>query len=338
MKRFLIIVVVLGGILLGLFAGWQYMLSPIDPNAGTEEFEVESGWSGNRIAAALESAGFVRSKEVVQLYFRLEQQDRGLGEGLYDLSKAQSVPEIIATLQQPGRPRVVTLTFPEGWRQTAVADRLVASGNWPKEQLEAALAAPETWVPDWFEVPETGLEGYLFPDTYHIPEKYDAEAALRMFLTRFQAEITPELEAATAAAGLTLHEWVVLASIVQAEAATDEEMPVITGVFLNRLALGMPLQSDPTAVYESGKPLNALTAADLRVPNPWNTYTEPGLPRGPINNPGSAALHAIEHAVHHDENGNEYLYFLHGTDNGVPVFRPNTSLAAHNADIDRYLR
>ena len=338
MKRFLIGVVVLGGLLLGLFAGWQYVLSPIDPAAGMQEFEVEAGWSGNRIAEALADAGLVRSKEIVQLYFRLEQQDRGLGEGLYDLSAAQSVPEIIATLQQPGRPRVVTLTFPEGWRERAVVDRLSASGHWPREALETALATPGTWAPEWFPNPETGLEGYLFPDTYHIPEKYGAEEALALFLARFATELTPELEAATAQAGLSMHEWVILASVVQAEAANDSEMPIIAGVFLNRLALGMPLQSDPTAIYESGKPLPELTAADLRVPNPWNTYTEPGLPRGPINNPGGAALHAIEHAVYHDEHGNEYLYFLHGTDNGEPVFRPNTSLAAHNRDIDRYLR
>lgn len=338
MKRFLIIVVVLGGILLGLFAGWQYVLSPIDPTAPMQEFEVESGWSGNRIAAALADAGLVRSKEIVQLYFRLEELDRGLGEGLYDLSRAQSVPEIIAALQQPGRPRVVTLTFPEGWRASAVLERLRASGHWPSEALEAALETPETWTPAWFDPPETGLEGYLFPDTYHIPEKYRAEEALALFLNRFAAEMTPDLEAAVAEAGLSMHEWVILASMVQAEAANDAEMPIIAGVFLNRLALGMPLQSDPTAVYESGKPLNALTAADLRVPNPWNTYTEPGLPRGPINNPGSTALNAIVHAIREDEHGNEYLYFLHGTDNGEPVFKPNTSLAAHNRDIERYLR
>lgn len=338
MKRFFTIVIIIGGLLLGAFAGWQFVLSPVNPEAPIAEFEIEAGWSGQRIATALADEGFVRSPEIVQLYLKLEAQDRSLGEGLYDISAAQSVPEIIETLMQPGRPREVALTFPEGWRADQILTRMSASTHWDLAALTEAAEEPASWAPAWLPETVTGLEGYLFPDTYHIPEKYGVEEALEMLLNRFHDELTEELLAAIEAEGLTLHEWVILASIVQAEAASDAEMPVITGVFLNRLTHDMPLQSDPTAVYESRKPLNELTAADLRIASPWNTYTEPRLPLGPINNPGSAALHAIQYPVKHDEHGNEYLYFLHGTDDGVPVFRPNTSLAAHTRDIDRFLR
>lgn len=338
MKRFVTILIVLGGLLLGAFGGWQFVLSPVDPSAGFTEFEIESGWSGQRIATALAEHGFVRSPEIVQLYLKIEAQDRSLGEGLYDISASQSVPEIIETLMKPGRPREVALTFPEGWRADQILTRMSTTNLWSVEELTEAANSPASWAPDWLPETVTGVEGYLFPDTYHIPEKYTAEQALELLVARFHDELTEDVLEAIAAEGLTLHEWVVLASVVQAEAASDAEMPVITGVFLNRLALGMPLQSDPTAVYESRKPLNELTAADLRIPSPWNTYTEPRLPLGPINNPGSAALKAILYPVKHDENGNEYLYFLHGTDDGVPVFRPNTSLSAHNQDIDRFLR
>lgn len=338
MRWFVVVLVLLGGLLLGAFMGWQHMISPVNPEAVEQEFEIEPGWTGIRVAQALADEGFVRSQAVVQLYFRLEQLDQGFGEGLYDISASQSLPEIMTLLQQPGRPREVTLTFPEGWRITEILDRLAASTHWTAEELEAARDTSANWVPEWFPVTLTGVEGYLFPDTYRIPQNYTAPETLSVFINRFEQELTPELHTAINREGLTLHEWVVLASIVQAEAANDDEMPIITGVFLNRMDLGMPLQSDPTAVYESGKPLAELTAADLRIPSPWNTYTEPGLPRGPISNPGSAALNAILDPVREDSAGREYLYFLHGFDDGEPVFRPNTSLAAHNRDIDRFLR
>jgi UPF0755 protein len=100
----------------------------------------------------------------------------------------------------------------------------------------------------------------------------------------------------------------------------------------------MWLQSDPTAAYGLGKPLPSLTAADLRVDTPWNTYTRPGLPVGPINSPGSAALASVFAPVRQNGDGEDYLYFLHGSDGGVPVFRPNPTLEQHEADIERYLR
>jgi UPF0755 protein len=117
-------------------------------------------------------------------------------------------------------------------------------------------------------------------------------------------------------------------------------MPLIAGVFLNRLELGMALQSDPTVAYGLGKRLPELSASagDLRRDHEWNTYTRPGLPSGPISNPGRAALHSLFAPVRTDDQGREYLYFLHGTSEGEPIFRLNTGLEGHNRDVFRYLR
>ena len=153
-------------------------------------------------------------------------------------------------------------------------------------------------------------------------------------------EFPHELVSRLGELGLTVHQWVTLASMVQAEAANRGEMPVIAGVFLNRLELGMPLQSDPTVAYGLGKPMPALdaVAGDLRVDTPWNTYTRPGLPFGPIGNPGAEALDAVLEPQRYAEDGALYLFFLHGVSDGQTVFRPNTNLPAHNRDVETFLR
>jgi UPF0755 protein len=127
---------------------------------------------------------------------------------------------------------------------------------------------------------------------------------------------------------------------VQAEAANTSEMPIITGVFLNRLDDGMLLQSDPTVAYGLGKDLPELdvNAGDFQQENVWNTYTRPGLPETPINNPGREALQAVFEPVRENEEGEKYFYFLHGTDEGQPIFRPNLTLEDHERDVELYLR
>lgn len=187
---------------------------------------------------------------------------------------------------------------------------------------------------------EAGLEGYLFPDTYQWHARADSDDVIATMVSRFERELDIETRRRLGRAGLSVHAWVTLASLVQAEAAGPDEMEIIAGVFRNRLDRGMLLQSDPTVAYGLGKPLPELSAVegDLRVDHAWNTYTRPGLPAGPIGNPGSHALEAVLNPERSAPEGEPWLYFLHGTDGDEPVFRPNTSLAEHEADIDRYLR
>ena len=137
---------------------------------------------------------------------------------------------------------------------------------------------------------------------------------------------------------LSLHEWVILASIVQAEAGNDEEMPIIAGVFFNRLEQGMRLQSDPTVAYGLNKAMTELdaSAGDFTeiADHPWNTYTRTGLPKGPISNPGSAALQAVLNPKRQNEAGKDYFYFLHSRDGD---FYPNINHADHQRDARLYL-
>ena len=314
--------------------GWiQRQLEPVSETSATTPFEVEAGWGAAQVAGALEEAGLVQNARVFSFYLQLRGLDRSVGEGMYTLSPALGAAEVAERLAAGGQPRVSLVLIPEGFRAARVVRRLRNDANL---DIGPLVRRPGALRPAF--VPEgAGLEGYLFPARYEIPDgSTPAEAVARM-LARFERELTPAVRRNLRRLDLNVHEWVTLASIVQAEAGSHAEMPVIAGVFLNRLDRGVRLQSDPTVAYGLNKPLPELdaVAGDLRRDTPWNTYTRAGLPPTPIGNPGRDALSVIFRAERTDVAGRPYLYFLHGLDGS---FRPNLTLEAHNSDVETYLR
>ena len=327
-------------VLLLLIAGVLAVLYELTPPSATPRqvtFEVKPGWGGKDVAAALAVDGLVRNARIFELYLRARRLDRSIGEGLYDLSPSMSAPQVAAALEKGGRPRTVQVVIPEGLRARRIAERLAAAGLGAEDTYLALIDRPGDLRPGFVPAGD-GLEGYLFPASYDIPVKSTPKQALQLMLQRFGEELTPGINDRLRARGMSVRGWVTLASMVQAEAAGPGEMPVIAGVFLNRLDLGMALQSDPTVAYGLHKALPDLKAEDLHKDTPWNTYTRAGLPAGPIDSPGDAALQAVLEPVRTDARGQRYLYFLHAEENGKTVFRPNTSLRAHNQDVRRYLQ
>lgn len=341
------VVRVLGGLAIGaLLAGaagaiwlWTQLEPPNPGSAAAQVFEVQPGWGAARVAAELEAQDLIRDARAFSIWLRLNDLDRGVGEGLYDLSPAMAATEVAERLAAGGRPRTATVLIPEGWRARDVVARLDALGVADADAAQGMVDDPGGLAPPWLP-PDASLEGYLFPDTYELRLDAGAEAALATPVRAFEQRVVPAYAERVEEAGLSLHAWTILASMVQAEAAGPEEMPIIAGVFLNRLDLGMPLQSDPTVAYGLDKRLPELSAVDgdLQVDHPWNTYTRPALPRGPIGNPGLDALEAVLTPDRIRADGRSWLYFLHGVDDGAPVFRPNVDLAAHERDVDRFLR
>lgn len=335
-----------GGVLLGLILGslslYFYVRAQLGPASETStptEFEVLPGWGGKRVAAELENAELINDALTFSYFLRYEGLDRSIGEGLYDLDPAMDAATIAQTLAEGGRPRTTFVVLPEGFRLVDIAAELAEAGFGDEAELLELMRAPGPLRPDY--VPEgTGLEGYLFPAGYAIPLGTEPEGILEQMLTRFDKELTEDTLNALQEHGLSVHDWVTLASIIQAEAADASEMPIIAGVFLNRLDRGMLLQSDPTVAYGLGKDLPELdaVAGDMQSDTPWNTYLYGALPPSPINSPGSEALQAVFNPARHNADGQDYLYFLHGIDEGQLVFRPNLSLEAHNRDVRRYLR
>src|SRR6266436_7185414 len=201
------------------------------------------------------------------------------------------------------------------------SERLAASGAVVRRASDRAFLATLT-------IEGPSLEGYLFPDTYQFVRGMTTEEILTRMVQRFRAKLDPDVAARAQARGLSVHQLLTLASIIEREAVARDELRTISGVFWNRLKLNMPLQADPTVQYATGKERRALTRADLRIDHPYNTYRNPGLPPGPIASPGLAAIEAaLEPAPV------KYLYFV-AMDDTHHHF--SATIAEHNAAVARY--
>ncbi len=315
-------------VLVGLaLLGWNALTGPTGVRAIVT---IPKGASARRVAQILEEKGLVRSKTAFLLLVRASGATARLKSGTFRL-EGRGTPAVIRQLET-ARPVTVRLTFPEGWRARDYARRLSARGFDGEAFLKLAMHPPKDLKPPYDEGPT--LEGYLFPDTYVFPVDATAKELIRVMLERFDREITPERTRVLSVLGLSVHAWVTLASLVQAEAGTKEEMPWIAGVFLNRLEIGMPLQSDPTVAYALDKDLPELDRyrGDFAADSPYNTYKHAGLPPGPINNPGAAALDAVLHARRLSPAGKPYLYFFHAKGQ----LYLNETFKGHLRDLNRY--
>jgi len=319
-KRIVALVVLLGIITTAAaWSWWHYAQKPISETAKESVFVVEPGMTAEDVAAELEQQGIIRSALAFNILARLEKVDASLKAGNYILSPSMSVKEIIALLLEGPKPEHIVVTIPEGYYTSQIIDLLVAKGLGTKEEYEQVLATAEFEYEFLESIPETvdpakRLDGFLFPDTYFFSPDSTPYDVIDRLLDRFEDEVTEEVKATLAKRNLTLYEWVTLGSIVEKEAAKDEDRPIIAGVFYNRLAKGMPLQSCATIQYILGKPKAVLYDQDLEIESPYNTYKYAGLPPGPISNPGHASLVAALYPAQ-----TKYLYFLAKSD-GYHVF------------------
>ncbi|WP_198665538.1 endolytic transglycosylase MltG [Thermus sediminis] len=307
-----------------------YALWLLGPTGKEATVRIPRGTTGAEAARILEEAGLLRSGYLFSAYLRFSGRAKRLIPGVYRL-QGEGAFRLARALTGGERPLTVTLTFPEGMRAVDYAERLARAGL-DGEGFLRLVESPGALKPPYVE--GRGLEGYLFPATYPFDLLATPEEVLRAMLRRFEAELTPPVRRLLEERGLSVHAWVTLASIVQVEAGSEGEMPKIAGVFLNRLERGMPLQADPTVAYALGKALPELSrpAGDFAVDSPYNTYRYPGLPPGPIANPGRAALVAVLNPVRADGRGRPYLYFFHARGR---LFL-NVDYEGHLRDLARY--
>ena len=295
---------------------------PGPPVAAPVAVTVDEGERFADVAADLARQGVLRHPLPLVLWARLTRQDRGVHWGEYLITRSLSPLELLARITGPPDPLHVVVV-PEGRTVHEVVALLAAAGFGSEESFLCVLQDPRFLAEE--DLPPAGAEGYLFPDTYAFPLATPQERILRTMVQRFRDVFTPELMLRAADLGFTVHQAVTLASLVESETPRAEERRLVAAVFLNRLHRGMPLQSDPTVLYGREGRDRTLTRADLHRPTPFNTYTIPGLPPGPIANPGRASLEA---AV--DPAPVDYLYFVARGD-GTHTF--SSTLAAHNAAV-----
>ncbi len=281
-------------------------LRPVTPGEGRAVLvEITPGATTAGIARELQQRGLIRDSFVFGLYARYLKLDSRLRSGIYEFSPSMSSGQILGRLAR-GEVAMNTFTIPEGFTVGQVADHLAQKGLGDRERFLKAARSPSLapkYLPPGAPVREP-LEGYLFPDTYQIPKGLPEEAIIRLMRERWEEVMTPALRARAAELKLSIHELIILASIIEKE-ATSRDRDKVSSVFHNRLRIGMKLDSCATINYVMDSPRPVLTLADLDTPSPYNTYRNRGLPPGPIANPGEAAIRAALYPVR-----TEFLYFV----------------------------
>jgi UPF0755 protein len=220
------------------------------------------------------------------------------------------------------------VTVPPGANLYDVAELLEKKKLATEEAFLATAASPA--VLRRLEIPGESAEGYLFPDSYIFVKPVTPEEILEFMVRQFHRKIPPDMEKRAREAGLSLHQVVTIASIIEKETGVEEEKPLVSAVIRRRLALDMPLQMDPTVIYGVKRFDGTVTGKDLRTAGPYNTYLNRGLPPGPIANPGLASLAA---ALNPSEA--EYLFFV-SRNNGSHKF--SRTLPEHNRAVERFRR
>ncbi len=284
-------------------------------------FPIEQGDSLPQIMTGLTQLGLVRHPYAFRAYLIYTGIDRQIKPGDYLFSTRMSELEIADGLGNPALLKTI-ISVLAGWRVEEIAATL--------PDLGLAISSDEFIT----TVKTNKREGFLFPGSYTVDRDIPAETLMDLFYQGFISNISPELEQNIDNQGRTIQEAVILASIIEREAILDEEMPLIASVFNNRLKIDMYLAADPTVQYSLGFIedqntwwKNPLFLDDLEITSPYNTYENPGLPPGPISNPGIAALQAVASPA-----DTPYLYFRAACDgSGKHLFAESFEEHLNNA-------
>jgi UPF0755 protein len=331
-KRF-VLVLILIIVAAGLLAAWgrQRLVTPYRGFAGEEVFvELPPGASVGAIANRLVVAGVIPDAWTFRLQARVSGADRRLRAGEYRFADDASPREVMDRLIA-GDVFTRPITIPEGLTIAEMGALVAKAGV--GTAADFVRAGADTALISAFDPDARSLEGYLFPSTYALPRSVGGAALVRLMVAGFDRAFDETLRAEAAARGLTPRDVVTLASLIEKETARADERAIVSGVYHNRLRIGMPLQCDPTVIYAlmlAGKWNGNLRRVDLQMASPYNTYTVRGLPPGPIASPGRASLEAAVRPA-----DVPYFYFVSRND-GSHVFA--TTLAEHNRNVAQWQR
>ena len=324
----------------GLFAGvFLYRAKTMRSGyTGERVFSIGAGEDIRSIARRLDEAGLVAS----EWYFLWSAWTGGLGgrvrAGDFVIPGKRTAPEVVALLRaSEGKPKEVSITFPEGWTADKMAARLSAN-NFDGERFLALVRDP---FPEWrekFPILETlpkgsSLEGFLFPDTYSFALDASSEMILERLLRNFDEKFDMSLRTETARQGKSVFEVVTMASILEREIGTanqsketiERDRKIVSDIFWRRFKDGYPLESCATVQFVLGTNKTQLSIEETRTDSPYNTYVNKGLPPGPISNPGGVSLRAALFPE-----ANTFYFFLNNPETGKTFFA--TTFEEHKAN------
>jgi len=320
------------GVLLAIGAGFFLWRAVREPYKGYPKpktrVEVRRGDNTGVILRRLQKEGVLRDEWIPLVYMKALRGRDSLKAGVYEFDRPLSAVDVIDKLVR-GDVVLASITVREGLDRFAIGKLFSAEGfgteeEWKNITREADLIrdiAPEA----------DSLEGYLFPDTYMFDPGTPAKTIVEAMVANFRKHWGEEMAFITT--GLSPHETVTLASIVETEAQLPQERPIVASVYVNRVRRRMLLGADPTVIYAmklAGRWNGNIRRADLQMDSPYNTYRKPGLPPGPIANPGLASLRAAA-----APSTTPYLYFVARND-GSHVF--STNINEHNRNVEQWQR
>lgn len=303
MKYFITLIVAV--ILIGGFLIYQGIYYPIEPGSDeTVIFLVKKGEGAKEISINLKEQGLIRYSSFFRVYALIEDKAEELKAGEYELSLSMNVVEIVNKLASGDRIKKM-ITIIEGWTIEDIASYLEV------EELDS------------------DLEGYLFPDTYEISPEDGIEEIIEKMLDNFNKKMSLELIEEIASQEKTIHEIVIMASLIEKEVRTFEDKKIVSGILWKRIEVGMPLQVDATITYITNRKSTEILQKELEIDSPYNTYKYKGLPFGPICNPGMESILA---AVYPESS--EYWFYL-STPEGETIF--SKTLKEHSEAREKYL-
>lgn len=321
----------------GALVWYRLSLRPVNPSDDARRpVTIDQGLPVRGIAERLEEEGIIRSARAFTLYVRLRGFPSQLQAGDFLLHPSMTVEQVVDALRR-GFSDEVTVTIPEGFTVKDIDALLAKKGLIAEGEFTAC--AQRCDLSGFSFLPQGGanaarggrVEGYLFPDTYFVvAEGFTAETFLIRLLGTFRSRVVAGLADDLHASPRSLHQIVTMASLIEEEAKTNEERPVIAGILWKRLDAKQGLGVDATIRYILEKPSAAITVKDLLIDSPYNLRKYRGLPPGPIANPGLASITAALHPI-----DSKYWYYLHGKDGIVRYSETNDE---HNQNKQLYLQ
>lgn len=313
--------------LFGVVQEVTFLYIPPDRERVQRVLEIPEGTTLRETARLLFQNGLITRVESFVVVGKLLAIERRIIPGEYAFH-TQMLPLEIIGLIKSGRVIQYEITIPEGYALAQIGRVVEEKGLARADEFVRRATDPVFIQSLGYEA--DSLEGYLYPESYYFSKRVGSEGILRAMVKRFEAVYTPEMAKRAEEVGMTRLEVVTLASIIEKETSADEERPVVSAVFHNRIKKKIPLQSDPTVIYALPHFNGNLTRKHLKTRSPYNTYRVKGLPPGPIANPGEASLIAALNPA-----PVEYLYFVSKND-GTHYF--SKTLAEHNRAVQKYQR
>ena len=329
MKRFIIPILLIISLTIGGFFWWRQNGKPVSTDDTLQSFLIPKGYSASQIGNKLANQELVKNSLAFKFYVQVTAQSKKIQAGEYLLAPNFSLFKIVDQLTSG--PVEQWVTIPEGLRQEEVVEKYIAVLK--NDKVEA-----EVFRQDFLAI-TAGKEGFLFPDTYLFPKTISASIVANKMLSTFDSKISAQMKADIDASQYSLEETITLASIIERETREDGERSVVAGILLNRLEIGMGLQTDATVQYalassecRAGTACNwwpILTRDDMSINSSYNTYKYAGIPPAPIANPSLSSISAVIYPT-----DSSYLYYLH---DGDGIIHYAETLDGHNANIGKYL-